>query len=136
MSNLDGFLSYLRQINEGTIELTAQDYTKICAIRDQVTDLAKHFTNSLEKQFIVSSEPNYGNPLTYRESESAEEIQYDTVDEYKIFQYEDFVNEMIVKRGNKWMVKDKKGKKTLGTHSSHKKALAQLRAIEISKAGR
>lgn len=40
---------------------------------------------------------------------------------------------MIKKRGSKYAVTDKSGKKTLGTHSSKKKALAQLRAIEISK---
>ena len=46
------------------------------------------------------------------------------------------INEGIVRRGRKWVVTDKSGKKTLGTHPSRKKALAQLRAIEISKAGR
>ena len=42
---------------------------------------------------------------------------------------------MIKKEGKKWLVKDSSGEKTLGTHSSRKKALAQLRAIEASKAG-
>jgi hypothetical protein len=52
------------------------------------------------------------------------------------------VHEEIKKVGSKWAVypkKPKKGKKrrtALGTHSSREKALNQLRAIEISKAGR
>lgn len=40
---------------------------------------------------------------------------------------------MIVKQGNKFLVKDHTGKQTLGTHPTHKAALAQLQAIEISK---
>ena len=39
----------------------------------------------------------------------------------------------IRKRGNKWVVTPKSGGKVLGTHSSKEKAIAQLRAIEISK---
>ena len=59
------------------------------------------------------------------------------IDETKVHTFSEFqeINEMIVKSGKKWLVKDRKGKKTLGTHPSRKKALAQLRAIEISKAG-
>jgi hypothetical protein len=41
---------------------------------------------------------------------------------------------MIVKKGNKFVVKDSKGEKVLGTHSSRKAALRQLAAIEASKA--
>jgi len=40
---------------------------------------------------------------------------------------------MIKRQGNKWVVKDAEGNKTLGTHSSEKAALRQLAAIEISK---
>lgn len=40
MSQLDQFLSYLSTINESTIQLTKQDYQKICAIRDRVTEIA------------------------------------------------------------------------------------------------
>ena len=39
----------------------------------------------------------------------------------------------IKKRGNKWVVTDKSGKKTLGTHSSKEAAVKQLRAIEANK---
>lgn len=39
----------------------------------------------------------------------------------------------IKKRGNKWVVTDKSGKKTLGTHTSREAAVKQLRAIEANK---
>ena len=53
-----------------------------------------------------------------------------------LYNFNDFqlVLEMIKKRGNHWVVLNKKGTKVLGTHSSKEKALKQLRAIEISKA--
>jgi hypothetical protein len=40
---------------------------------------------------------------------------------------------MIVKRGNKWEVRDSSGEKLLGTHSTKEEATDQLAAIEISK---
>lgn len=43
---------------------------------------------------------------------------------------------MIKKAGKKYKVTTKSGSRTLGTHSSKKKALKQLAAIEISKAKR
>lgn len=39
----------------------------------------------------------------------------------------------IKKRGNKFIVTDKSGKKVLGTHSTRAKAVKQLQAIEASK---
>jgi hypothetical protein len=42
---------------------------------------------------------------------------------------------MIVKKGSKYQVRSKSGD-LLGTHGSRKEALAQLRAIEASKARR
>jgi hypothetical protein len=44
----------------------------------------------------------------------------------------DDMNEVIRKSGSKWLVKSKAGK-TLGTHDTKEKALAQLRAIEANK---
>lgn len=41
---------------------------------------------------------------------------------------------MIRKEKNKFVVRDSSGKKVLGTHKTKEEALAQLRAIEISKA--
>ena len=40
---------------------------------------------------------------------------------------------MIIKKGNKYVVKNKAGTKTLGTHATRKEAIDQLQAIEISK---
>jgi len=40
---------------------------------------------------------------------------------------------MIRKRGNKWVLVSKSTGKTLGTHPSRDAALAQERAIQISK---
>jgi len=40
---------------------------------------------------------------------------------------------MIKKRGNKYAVYDKKGKKKLGGHKTKKQAQRQLAAIELSK---
>jgi hypothetical protein len=41
---------------------------------------------------------------------------------------------MIIRKGRKWLLKTKDGKKILGTHDSKESALAQERAILISKA--
>jgi hypothetical protein len=43
------------------------------------------------------------------------------------------VDDMIRKRGEKWVVLDSSGKKVLGTHSSREKAVKQMQAIEASK---
>jgi predicted nucleotidyltransferase len=40
---------------------------------------------------------------------------------------------MIVKRGDKWEVRDSSGKKILGTHETKQDAVKQLAAVEISK---
>ena len=40
---------------------------------------------------------------------------------------------MIVKRGDKWQVRDSSGKKVLGTHDTKQEAVKQLAAVEISK---
>lgn len=42
-------------------------------------------------------------------------------------------NMSIKKRGNKWIVTDKSGKRILGTHTSREAAVKQLRAIEANK---
>jgi hypothetical protein len=43
---------------------------------------------------------------------------------------------MIERKGREWVLKTKDGKKVLGTHPSRESAMAQERAIEISKAQR
>lgn len=42
----------------------------------------------------------------------------------------------IRKQGDKYVLKSKSGGKTLGTHSSKKKALSQERAIQAAKHAR
>ena len=125
MSQIDQFLNYLTSINESTIQLTKQDYQKICSIRDKVTELAVKVSQQTTTQVKAA-------PV----KEKAKTLAYQSVNESTVLLFEEFINEMIVKDGDKWLVKDSKGKKVLGTHPSRKKALAQLRAIEISKAGR
>jgi hypothetical protein len=41
---------------------------------------------------------------------------------------------MIERKGRSWVLKTKDGKRVLGTHPSKESAMAQERAIEISKA--
>jgi hypothetical protein len=48
----------------------------------------------------------------------------------------EILSEKILHRGDNWVVTDSTGKKVLGTHPSKEKALAQLRAVEASKARR
>lgn len=43
---------------------------------------------------------------------------------------------MLKKEGKKWVVYDSSGKKKLGTHDKRDDAVAQIAAIEISKAKR
>jgi hypothetical protein len=54
--------------------------------------------------------------------------------------FSQYILETIVKQGDEWVVTGKKGGKSetkvLGRHSSRKKAMGQLAAIEISKARR
>lgn len=47
--------------------------------------------------------------------------------------FKQFINEVIDKEGDKYVVKSEDRSKKLGTHDSKKKAQAQLVAIEISK---
>ena len=44
-----------------------------------------------------------------------------------------FFTEHVLKRGKKWVVTTGDKSRTLGTHSSKKKAVKQLQAIEASK---
>jgi hypothetical protein len=45
----------------------------------------------------------------------------------------EILNEVIVKRGDKWLVMNKAKTKTLGTHDTEAAAKKQLAAIEINK---
>lgn len=43
---------------------------------------------------------------------------------------------MLKKEKSKWVVYDSKGKRKLGTHDTREKAVAQIAAIEASKAAK
>lgn len=43
---------------------------------------------------------------------------------------------MIVKEGNKWVLKSKTTGKTLGTHSTRQEAIKQEQAIKASQSGK
>lgn len=69
------------------------------------------------------------------DKEIATEIAKDHLYTNPKFYSETELNEDIKKVGDEWVVFSKK-KKKLGTHKTKKEALAQLRAIEIAKAGK
>jgi len=80
MSKIDQFLNYLSTINESTIQITKQDYQKICAIRDKVTELAVKVSQQTTQ---VSSTPI---------KEKAKSIAYQPVNESSILLFEEFTN--------------------------------------------
>jgi hypothetical protein len=126
MEKIDQFLEYLYMIEENTTELTTVQVQKLEAIKDKVAEIVKKVETcaaalgcSTEAQPVVMA----------RQLELA-------IQENKVHSFSEFneMNERIVKHGDKWEVKNKKGTKVLGTHTSRKKAVKQLQAIEISKA--
>ena len=80
MSKIDQFLTYISTINESTIQITKQDYQKICAIRDKVTELAVKVSQQTTQ---VSSTPI---------KEKAKSIAYQPVNESSILLFEEFTN--------------------------------------------
>lgn len=120
MKSLDQFITDLALISEGTIHLSQDQIKKLQSIKTKVTEIVKK-VESYPKQIQQ--------PLA---------IAPTFIAENRIFSFSDYemLAEKILKRGSKWVVTDKSGKKVLGTHPSKEKALKQLRAIEISKMGR
>jgi hypothetical protein len=80
MSQIDLFLNYLNLINESTIQLTKQDYQKICSIRDKVTELAVKVSQQTTQ---VKSAPI---------KEKAKSLAYQPVNESSILLFEEFTN--------------------------------------------
>jgi len=80
MSQIDLFLNYLNLINESTIQLTKQDYQKICSIRDKVTELAVKVSKQTTQ---VKSAPI---------KEKAKSLAYQPVNESSILLFEEFTN--------------------------------------------
>ncbi len=82
MSQIDQFLNYLSTINESTIQLTKQDYQKICAIRDKVTELAVKVSQS---QTVVK-----GSSTQIKETKKVS--MYQKMNESGVLQFEEYSN--------------------------------------------
>lgn len=120
-NQLDSFIEYLFVIEEGNESLTQAQIEKLELIRDRVSELV----NKVES--IASAQQPVHQPILEPALSESHVIRFS---EYEA------LNEKILKRGSKWVVTDKSGKKVLGTHPSREKAVKQLQAIEISKMGR
>jgi len=120
-TQLDSFLAYVSLVEEDLNEnqFTKEEIQKLNLIRSKVSDLLKR---------TQPSTPAFPAPVQQAVKTESAPIQQ-IVESFDSF----VVNEMIKKRGNKWVVLDKSGKKVLGTHPSREKAVKQLQAIEISK---
>jgi hypothetical protein len=124
-SQIDSFLEYMVLVEEGTHQFSHEQVKKLELICTKVSDLL----TKTQAQPIQSNQPNKVQQTVISEHQP----QMSMTAERLVSTFDEYVNEMVVKNGSKWQVKDKKGKKVLGTHPSKKKAVAQLQAIEISK---
>jgi hypothetical protein len=130
MEKIDQFLEYLYTIDENTTELTTLQVQKLEVIKDKVAEIVKKVETCAAAFGKCSAEHQYATePVQVKQLELV-------IQENKVHSFSEFneMNEKIVKHGDKWEVKNKKGTKVLGTHTSRKKAVKQLQAIEISKA--
>lgn len=120
-AQLDSFLTYVSLIEEDLNEnqFTKEEIQKLDLIRSKVSDLLKRTQPST--QAVVKPRQ----PVVQPTVAPVQQI----VESFDSF----VINEMIRKRGKKWVVLDKSGKKILGTHPSREKAMKQLQAIEINK---
>lgn len=122
-SQLDSFLSALLVLEEShATSLNSDQIKKLQLIQTKVGEIVK-------KVESIRSTCSNGVKHPIPQAHIASESQVHGFTEFTE------INEMIRKRGNKWVVMDRAGKKVLGTHPSREKALKQLRAIEISKHG-
>jgi hypothetical protein len=130
MEKIDQFLEYLYTIDENTTELTTLQVQKLEVIKDKVAEIVKKVETCAAAFGQCSPEHQYATePVQVKQLELV-------IQENKVHTFSEFneMNEKIVKHGKEWQVKNKKGTKVLGTHSSRKAAVKQLQAIEISKA--
>lgn len=119
-NQLDSFIEYLFIVEESSESLTQDQIKKLEMIKDKVTELV----NKVESISVQNPQPQPVLEPVLAENRVARFAEYQEL------------NEKVLKRGNKWVVTDKSGKKVLGTHPSREKAIKQLQAIEISKMGR
>jgi hypothetical protein len=82
MSQIDQFLNYLSMINESTIQLTKQDYQKICAIRDKVTELAVKVSQTQPTVKVGSAQIK----------ETKKVSVYQKINESGVLQFEEYSN--------------------------------------------
>jgi len=119
-NQIDSFIEYLFIVEEANESLTQDQIEKLEMIKAKVTELVNKVESISVNQ--LASQP----------------IMEPALAENRVARFSEYqaLNEKVLKRGNKWVVTDKSGKKVLGTHPSREKAIKQLQAIEISKAGR
>ena len=125
MEQLNQFIEYLYTVEENSSSLNQEQVKKLQMIQSKVTEIV----NKVES--IAANAVNQLQPV----SQPQLELQ---LAENSVFRFGEFIeiNEKIVQRGKNWVVINKKGTKVLGTHPTREKAVKQLQAIEISKAGR
>jgi hypothetical protein len=125
MEQLNQFIEYLYTVEENSSSLNQEQVKKLQMIQSKVTEIV----NKVES--IAANAVNQLQPV----SQPQLELQ---LAENSVFRFGEFIeiNEKIVQRGKNWVVMNKKGTKVLGTHPTREKAVKQLQAIEISKAGR
>ena len=119
MQQIDEFIKHLFVIEESTTQLSTNQVKKLELIKSKVSEIVKKIESYPKAPVTLAQAPTF-------------------IHEAQVVSFSDYeaLNEKILKRGSKWVVTDKSGKKVLGTHPSKEKALKQLRAIEISKLGR
>lgn len=116
---IDSFLAYVSLVEESSEQFSQDQVKKLELIRTKVGEILKK--TQPPAQVSNSSLSN----VPAQSMEPARIIEsFDAFVE---------VNERIKKKGSKWVVTDKSGKKVLGTHPSKAKAISQLQAIEINK---
>jgi DNA-directed RNA polymerase specialized sigma54-like protein len=119
--NIDSFIEFLYTVEEAEMVLTADQVQKLTLIQTKVSELVAKVNQNIQTQPVLQAQSQQ------------QPVALAAVSERRVHGFEAFINEKIEKHGDKWLVKDTKGKKTLGTHPSKKKAIKQLQAIEISK---
>ena len=123
-TQLDSFLEFVTLVEEGAEQFSTSQVKKLELIRTKVNALVTRASQVPQQQSSQVMIPK-----------QVQEIRKG-VNEVRLHSFNEFIklDEMIKKKGSGFVVTDKTGKKVLGKHSSRKKAVKQLQALEISKA--
>lgn len=121
MDKINKIIDGLKQIDENIIELTVDQYAKLETIHDVIVNILDKINCNIRTPQLVN---------IVKDINILEKIDYVEIKKFAEFQS---INEVVTKQRNSWLVKSKGGNTVLGTHSSKKKAIQQLQAIEISK---